>query len=359
MRVFLLSLLACGVATVPAAAQPPKKPAPKLDLSFWGKRPQVNAPDGVGPPIKGQVVDDKQEEPLDFPLAVEHGPALLSIATYVGKDGSRLANNLARELRQRQGLRAYVLRRQELGDPQYRELTAEERQAYFKQYLRMPRPLKYQIPPPVQFAVLVGDFSSLENDRNLDGVKAKLLALAPASFDEAVARELQWATPTSGKGRPQLLGLRGVVNPLRQKAERPALPPADLALLRKLNQSETSICRLDGRYTISLYRFQGASSIEAPDAQPKTGKGQAIDSLTIAAESTENLCKALRRQGIDARTFHGLTFSLVCFGAYNSRDDGQLADDLQKARLVKAGSLPMQPEILELPALFAGPLRGN
>jgi hypothetical protein len=201
MRVFLCSLLACGLAAAPAAAQPPKKAMPKLDLSFLGKRPQPIAPEGIGPPLKGQVVDDKQEEPLEFPLSVEHGPALLSIATYVGKDGSRLANNLARELRERQGLRAYVLRRQEEGDRQYRELTPEERQAYFKQYLRMPRPLKYQIPPPVQFAVLVGDFASLENDRNLDRVKAKLLALGPKSFPEIVSRELQWATPAGRADR--------------------------------------------------------------------------------------------------------------------------------------------------------------
>jgi len=284
-------------------------------------------------------------ERVEFELEEKHGPALIFVASYVGYEGINYANRLARELRIKHGLSAYVYRHQDKNDL----LMATKQMAEFKKQFKdefkvAPRIPRYKTPPVPHFAVMVGDFKDVENDRQYDKTLAKLKKLRYESFSPEVGDELRWGNASNGVAKGTLVGLRGSNNPLRADKE-VKVDPKQMKLLKEMNEPEEyGVYKLRSPTTLCVASFRSASSL-ADDKKI----GVSSNTVQAAAHNAVILCHAMRKMGYEAYVFHGITGSCVCVGGYAGPGDPQLLADFQKYKAVKVGEFPLDPQIMPTP----------
>jgi hypothetical protein len=297
-------------------------------------------PAGVQPATPGGT-SARPSAPNPFPLAADAGSWLICAAHYVGFDGASLAEQVARELRQRHRLNAYIFNR---GDEERRR--QDEQWERYKAKFPPGTPLRRRgVRIQDQYAVLVGPFKDfaaasayLPKVRGLPMPQLKLQGDA-SPYDTIRSKETD---PKTGKTVLRQVPLNPfwnamvVRNPLTGGGEvgRPKWDP----LYEKLNAGEEySLLKNKKPWTLAVKAYFGGqviqSSMDGSTAKPRGGILGALgfdslkgESLAAAASQAHELAKFLRRRefGFEAYVLHGRTCSVVTVGGFQGPNDPEL-----------------------------------
>jgi hypothetical protein len=172
-----------------------------------------------------------------------------------------------------------------------------------------------------EVAVLVGNYSSLEDDRATDTLK-KIKSIEPECL-------------RSDQARSSLIfaNLRQVMNSKKKKGPmgnafvvtNPLLPPEyfNSAGLTKLvlemnKEVPHSLLDCPGKHTVRVARFTGTSVIDQRKVRETMSGGSMKYTLQQAAENAHLLTEELRHRGYEAYEFHDQDESIVCVGSFDA-----------------------------------------
>ena len=280
----------------------------------------------------------------DSQLTQDNGPWLIMVASFDGDDAEKMAQELADELRMRHKLKAYV------HDQMFHHADGKNAGRGIDHY-GAPLRTRYQQERAHEYAVLVGDFPSIDDpaaQKTLERVKTLPSAvLAGDAPDSPMDEVRQFSTDMMSK-----IAQRRARGPMGRAffTRNPLLPleyfvPKGVDdFVAKMNQDvEYSLLVCPGRYTVQVATFRGKTVLQTSDEQPKEQGGigwmwgQAKDDpLVEAAENAHLLTAELRKHGYEAYEFHNRTESIVTIGSFDHvaqrLANGQLAPtpDVQK-----------------------------
>lgn len=277
----------------------------------------------AAPPWKSLIPFKKVEADPDksYAIAEENGPWTILAASFAGEDAELQASELVLELRRDFNLPAY-LHRQTFDftepvvgkgfDPQLRPLKMRHHQNY-----------RFD-----EFAVLVGDFESVEDPR-IERVLAKVRHANPACLDF-----------TAGKGtNRRFAGLREIMRISSTDSERrrrgpmgnsfvtrnPLLPDEFFVskgldpLVLDMNKGvKHSLLDNPGRYTVKVATFRGKATMKLDEIERLKRGGKMESKLEEAAIQAHDLTVILRRRGIEAYEYHDRFESIVTVGSFES-----------------------------------------
>lgn len=301
-------------------------------------------------------------------LKPEHGPWLILASSLEGPESQEKATALAKELRSKHHLTAYVLHKPfDYSQPvPGAGIDVDGRQRKFR----------YADDRKVDgYGVLVGDFGSVDDPK----VKETI----------ALIKKLQPQT-LNGKdnGEPEH-SVAAYKRWLRSKADDPSKPngpmasafvtrnpllPADFfqaplvdKFVQNLNKNaDHSLLQSKGRFTVRVATFRGADSVvlQGSRAAQESSKKGAGDALEQAAFRANLAAKSLRLGGIEAYEFHDRNMSIVTVGSFDSlgSEDAKgafvYAADIQKTmrefggakeyKTTKYGPTPVPKNLLDV-----------
>ncbi len=264
-------------------------------------------------------VSNKKTTADSVQLTQKAGPWLIMCASFSGENGQQQAFRLAQELRETHRLQAYVYQhrfdvaREVQGKGLGFEVFKDEEQ---RERVR-PKQMKLAGEESVEeIAVLVGDFSSLEDaaaQRTLAGIKA----VHPRTMAE-------YDTDPTNKTRGPLRAAFMMPNPMLPEQYFEARQ-IDGAVLKWNSKTKHSLLKNPGNYSIRIATFDGDSTFKLDEIQEtkardswmqKNRKAITDSKLVNAAKKATVLTAALRQQGIEAYEFHDRHESYVCVGGY-------------------------------------------
>lgn len=246
-----------------------------------------------------------------FELSKDNGPYMVLVTTFLGSSAKQNALKLARELREKHGIPAYIY----VWDPQSRLGT--------KRLGLLSR--------VEQVAVLAGNFDDLDGEAQT--VLRKIKRLQPECL--------------SNDGPFPLRGAILVYNPLVPPALRKKPRQDGDSLLRRINQGPYNIVHCRGKYTLQVAIWTGQILV-GPDAEKDLTPS---DKLYEAANNAEELVRLLRKAGYEAYVFHGRQASAVTVGSFNDTNDPQIASLIQQLAGKKFG----KHQLLKTPYLVYTP----
>jgi hypothetical protein len=241
--------------------------------------------------LSGAAPPPKSSSQPAYPLAKENGPWLVVVKSFQGPQAIELANELARELREKHRITAYtfVKRPGEAGGV----LSAGLERVRVRQYEGA--------------AVLAGDF---KDEKGATKARDKIREIHPKC--------ITWDKNARGQSLAGVLSTAFIVpNPL---APKPAVTNKPDPLLLKINSGHYSIYGCPGEFTLKVVEFRGAAAV----SEPQQKKLEENSMLAVAGEYAENVAHQLRRQNIEAYTYHGLYSSSVCVGAFATPQDPRI-----------------------------------
>lgn len=327
-----------------------------------------------------------------FPLTEKNGPVLVRVASFSGELNAQYAEALAKELRERHKLAAYVFRYQAEYSP---EISDEDARKYKEQFGVAPRRYVPLSDSPANWTVLVGDFPSFEDkaaQKTLAAIRNLNIQSVPErvwknemlrTWDDADARkaglEIDRDQFTRGANvmnrafqqfrdlkvqkKGHLSSAMLVRNP-HPRAPRQArnLAPETAKMLLDLNTTTPySVYENKNAYTLVVAQFQGGMDVGDKKSAGLFSNGKIANEdrspLTQAAKQSISLCEALRKIGLDAYVFHGQYASLVCVGGFPEKFD--LAKEEFQDPRVRARLMSGQPEVNEFRQKLATVTIGN
>jgi hypothetical protein len=277
----------------------------------------------------------------DYTLAQESGPWLIVAASFSGEGAVKQAQDLARELRQKQRFRTYL---HEMNFQLADDSPGRGLDAYGGTIRR-----RYQRGDKVQeFAVLVGDFPSID-DPDAQQTLERIKTLEPDALN--VAPEATWQTMAQVRrmedalmeklGKPRKRGPMAQAfftrNPLLPREY--FVPKGVDPFVAKMNEGvEHSLLDCPGRYTVQVATFRGKTILQTSAVQEKANtpfwnrrKRDESNPLVEAAENAHLLTEELRAHGFEAYEFHDRTESIVTIGSF-----AQAAQQLPDGRVLPA-----------------------
>lgn len=292
----------------------------------------------------GKTKTDTSQQSME--LTQRSGPWLIMCASFAGEDGRLQAYRLARELREKNRLNAYVYSHQfDFAEEVSSKGLGWEVVDMGGEQKRL-RPKQMQPAGDAQFeevAVLVGDFPSLDDSkaqRTLEQIKT----LQPETI---INYDIEEAANGSTLAGARLRAWRDFANSRSQDPNdrgkgplkaafimpNPMLPDeyfearkVDHAVLKWNKDQKYSLLKNKGAYTVKIASFGGDSTFEleqieqtkAEDAWRKKSRKARTDSkLMEAAKKATVLTAFLRNQNIEAYEFHDRHESYVCVGSYD------------------------------------------
>jgi hypothetical protein len=279
-----------------------------------------------------RVEADRSQE---YRLAEEHGPWLILAATFSGEGAEKQAQSLVHELREQYKLLAYLHDRRYDYTQRIQGLGVDE----FGAPVRM----KYNREKDIrEFAVLVGDFSSVDGN-DVQKALRRIKSMHPTSL-EVSAEKPSYQILASYRSREKAFVYRGTSLARKIPAgpmgtafvvRNPMLPVEYFApkgldpLVVKMNKkAEYSLLDCPGRYTVKVATFNGSVVLD-PKAVKQIEAGARLNSrLEKAALDAHELTIGLRAKGYEAYEFHDLQSSIVTVGSFDSvgtpRADGKI-----------------------------------
>jgi hypothetical protein len=252
-------------------------------------------------------------------LTEDRGPWMILAASFAGPGAEDQAQQLARELRQRWKLEAFL-------HMQTYDYTQPVQGLGFNRY-GGPKVMRYANGGKFdEIAVLVGQFSSID-----DPLATKTLDRIKHAHPDC----LDWKK--NQKTTQRFIGLRELqrrlspddelreMGPMRNAfvTRNPLLPqemftPGGLdPLVERMNRDvEYSLLKNPGKYSVRVATFRGASTMK-PEEIERAGKGLP-SKLEEAAVKAHQLTVALRRQGLEAYEFHDRYESTVTVGSFEA-----------------------------------------
>jgi hypothetical protein len=285
------------------------------------------------------IADDRPVPQGGYSLAQENGPWLIMASSFTGDGAENQASELVRELRERFRLDAYLHEMSfKFGD----EAPGRGLDAYGAPVRR-----RYQRGDQVhEFAVLVGNFSSIEDPKaqqtldhiktlqpnalNVDATKTAQSMAQVRRFEDALLEKL-------GKTRKRGPMAQAFLtrNPLLPREY--FVPKGVDPFVEKMNSGvEHSLLDCPGQYTVQVATFRGKTILQTSgesDAAGKSfwniGKKDDRNPLVEAAENAHLLARELRSHGFEAYEFHNRTESIVTIGSF-----AQAAQRLSDGRIL-------------------------
>jgi hypothetical protein len=326
--VLITSLLACGLTWGVQAATPWQKllPFKKIDA----------------------------DANKSYPVTESNGPWMILAMVFHGGDAERQARQLAFELRKKFKLEAYT-------HVQVFDYTKYGRAWGVNADGSPSVAWRAHEDDVKQVAVMVGNFSSLDDDRATETLK-KIKTIEPASLK------------TDGAKSSQVFAdLRQIAHARKRKgpmgsafvATNPLLPPEyfnssgiDKLVLEMNKEVPHSLLNCPGKFTVKVATFTGTAVIDQRKIHDvKLGK-KMNHTLEEAAENAHHLTESLRRQGFEAYEYHDRGQSIVTVGSFEhvnmpgangqSLPNPQVQETLRTFG-VQVGSVPGNP-LMEVPA---------
>jgi hypothetical protein len=263
-----------------------------------------------------QITDDT------FRLKPEHGPWLILASSLEGTDSQEKANALAKELRSKYRLNAYVLHK----PFDYSQsvpgagIDVEGRQKKFR----------YADDRKVDgYGVLVGDFANVDDPKVKETI-ALIKKLQPQALtgkenaepEHSVAaykRLLRSKNEDASKPNGPMAGAFVTRNPLLP-ADFFQAPTVDKFVQNLNKNADHSLLKATGRFTVRVATFRGADSVvlQGSRAAQESSKNGAGDGLEQAAFRANLAAKTLRLGGMEAYEFHDRNISIVTVGSFDS-----------------------------------------
>jgi hypothetical protein len=304
----------------------------------------------------------------DIAVTRNHGPWMICVHWYSGKDAHRMARSMVMELRDNYKLQAFVFnkgadeRRKEY--ERIKELVEKQREFLLKNNLP-PTTFRYKKRQTIddECAILVGNYPDADvARRDLDRIR-RLKPPDPNRVKLAmIFRGVLDQTGKINDGKDHKEGEYAFVNPFASafvvhnpllKIDRPKeWEQEDMALLRKLNRGEDySLLNCKKPYTLMVKQFLLPSVV-----QPKSAGGKFLESIGLgkntnsenAALNAHNMAKLFRDVFRDSATesyvLHTRCSSIVTVGAFDSLEDPGLksTQDLLITRLKIPQAVPME-----------------
>jgi len=303
-------------------------------------------------PAAGQLwkhfIPVSHSEPLpqrDYTLTRDNGPWLILVESFQGDEAEALARELADELRG-QGLAAYIHDRTFDFSEQNPGRGVDEYGAPVRR--------RFQRERDHQFAVLVGDFASIDDpeaQETLSRIKvmpSKVLSRENEATGFDQVRQLS-SQMLEKLGRRKDRGPMGLAfftrNPLLPQEY--FVPKGVDEFVAKMNKGvEYSLLDCPGRYTVQVATFRGRSLLQTDNAKSETEKDsfgwwgkRMSDPLVEAAENAHLLAAKLREHGWEAYEFHNRTESIVTIGSFDQvaqrLPDGRMAPTPEVQRIIQ------------------------
>lgn len=305
----------------------------------------------------------EEAPPERMELTQDDGPWLIMVASFDGEGAAEQAQALANELRSQHRLTAYV------HDRTF-DHSDNKRPGRGIDNYGAPVRTRYQQEQAHEYAVLVGDFPSLDDPKaqeTLDRVKTLPSAVLEGDTPDSPMDEVRnFSTNVMQKVRGQ--GGRGPMgraffarNPLLPREY--FVPKGVDEFIVKMNAGvENSLLDCPGKYTVQVATFRGKSVLQSGREQPKETGGlgwmwgkSKENPLVEAAENAHLLTEELRKKGYEAFEFHDRMESIVTIGSYD-----------QVGQRLANGQLSPTPEVQQIIQKFgaaydtpADPLTGD
>ena len=313
----------------------------------------------------------------NFELTENAGPWLIMCASFAGEDGDTQARVLAEELTRKHRLKCYVHRQTFDFTKTYTGLDYDREQTVDANGEITVQRRKMKAAHGTKFdeiAVLVGDFSSVEDGRAQQALE-QIKRLQPTALGELQAGETSsqrmrvWREATkmmNGNGElkdkgPMRMAFM-IPNPLLPE-EFFAAQKVDTFMLGVNRKAEHSLLDCPGAYSVRVASFRGYITFdlnqiktwESKQKNPLKNAGASESQIMEAGERAHLMTEELRKLGVEAYEFHDRHESYVCVGSYEwaaTKDaDGQITqnpDIVKTIQMFKGDveNLPNQPNAL-------------
>ena len=278
----------------------------------------------------------------EYKLSEVEGPYLILATALSGPTAKQDAHLLVLELRSKYKWNAYVFEK---------NFTRDAKQDFGQiQKLNAQTKIKYNNQEATEFAVVVGNFPSLEDNR----FKKTLVEVRKCQPES-----LKGKASTSAFSFPMAFGL---VNPL--------LPPAYQqstvdAFVASINTDPYTLLKNPRRYTVQIATFTGRAVIKPEDIRAiEEGKipfEQQASALELGAQAAAALCQTLRKSGVEAYNFHDRHSSIVTVGGFDQPErklpDGTMIPDPQiqqiiqqyQGKVINGIQCSPQPRLIDVP----------
>ncbi len=266
----------------------------------------------------------EQISDTELELKAEHGPWLVLAASLVGPESQQQAQELARELRQKHRLSAYVL-------PKQFDYSQSVVGSGIESNGRQRRMRHLDDRKTDVYGVLVGDFDSLDSPKiketlqRVKNINPQSLSnkKEPSRNEDTVAAYKRWLRITSesreSKSNGPLAGAFVTRNPLLPEDYFQS-PKVD-KFVKSLNQDfKNSLIEAKGRFTVRVATFRGGDIIapEGSRAVQLAADSPASQALERAAVQANLATQVLRQAGYDAYQFHDRNTSVVTIGSFDN-----------------------------------------
>ena len=286
----------------------------------------------------------------DHRLAQDDGPWLIMVASFDGDGAAEEAAKLADELTDRHHLKSYV-------HDQTFDHSEDKRPGRGLDQYGAPLRTRYQQERAHEYAVLVGDFPSIDDpqaQQTLERIKTLPSAVLEGDEPQSAMDEVRhFSTAMMNK-----IGVKKNRGPMGRAffTRNPLLPREYFVpkgvddFVAKMNQGvENNLLDCPGRYTVQVATFVGKTVLQTEqtktEAEP-SGFGwgwgrQQEDPLVAAAENAHLLTIELRKNGWEAYEFHDRTESIVTIGSFD-----------QVGQQLPGGQITPIPEVQKIVATF-------
>lgn len=311
-------------------------------------------------PYSGLSLPDMGPDPnQDILVTEKNGPWMISVASYMGPESSRMARAMATELKNKYQMQSYVFSRgREERKKEYervKELLEKQRKFFEEKNLPPPSNLRIGYRNiQEQCAVLVGNYSTLDiARRELD--KIRRLQPPDPSLDKQYF--FMKKDPKTGKSTTESVA----VNPFLRAfvVHNPALKQdegvdanMDIAMLRQLNRgAENSLLNCKKPYTLVVKQFFTPSTIQSSTMK----NSPFLDALSlgsndreredVAAQNAHTLADVFRKQvNLDSYVLHTRFSSIVTVGSFDTLQDPRIESTrhMLKTQLGVPEAIPMR-----------------
>lgn len=278
----------------------------------------------------------KKKQPLSddsLELKAEHGPWMILAVTLSGEHAKDQAVAVASEIRRELKLPSFVLEKtigasQTLGKGERIRTEDDGSVIPYELELRYANASQEHV-----YAVLVGEFNSIDDPRIEDALKsvryAHPKALAASETSAAEEREsaessnwlvqkyrsLIW-TRTDRKDDLGKMGAAFVTRNPRLPSDYFEAPKVDEFVASLNKQVEYSLLDCPGKFTVRVASFTGHAVTDFGNGSVASKLSETSDALERAALKANKLTTALRRQGEEAYQFHDRFGSYVMIGSF-------------------------------------------
>ncbi|MHC2070360.1 hypothetical protein ACYFX5_23040 [Bremerella sp. T1] len=276
-----------------------------------------------------------------YELTEDDGPWLIMATSFTGAGAEKDAKDLVLELRKDYGLKAYT----------YQQKYDYTDSVVGKGYDRYGGPKKMRYMNDVSYtsyAVMVGDFQAYDESgaestlKKIKTAKPKVFKTGYSVKNDTIKTLRERLREAISSEEDQDKGPMGHAFVTRN----PLLPEeyfrpkgVDELVLGMNKDTPYSLLNCPGKYTVRVATFRGAVEIDQEKIEEIERKNIVSGSrLAVAAEKAEKLAAGLRKQGVEAYSFHDRAESIVTVGSFQSvgtpRRDGKIEINPQVKHII-------------------------